>query len=201
MINTQRLDLSLITELVTPNSRVLDLGCGDGSLLQRLFAEKHIRGQGIDHDLDSIAQCLQRDVFAIQADLEDELSAIPSDRFDFVILSQTLQEIRQPGLVIREMLRVGKHCIITFPNFAHWKIRAELALLGRMPISRTIPYSWHETPNIHHTTLRDFRAFIRDHHAVIEREYPLTTHQRSRKLMAKRFPNVFADTIVAVVRQ
>ncbi len=201
MINTQRPDLSLITELVTPNSRVLDLGCGDGSLLQRLFAEKHIRGQGIDHDLDSIAQCLQRDVFAIQADLEDELSAIPSDRFDFVILSQTLQEIRQPGLVIREMLRVGKHCIITFPNFAHWKIRAELALLGRMPISRTIPYSWHETPNIHHTTLRDFRAFIRDHHAVIEREYPLTTHQRSRKLMAKRFPNVFADTIVAVVRQ
>jgi methionine biosynthesis protein MetW len=135
-----------------------------------------------------------------QGDLDQGLSDIPDHRFDVVILSQTLQVVRRPRLVLQEMLRIGKRGVVSFPNFGHWRIRGHLALRGRMPTTEAIPYSWYDTPNIHHTTIADFRDFVSDCGAVVEREIAFVGRENDRMRIVKTLPNLLADEAVFVLR-
>jgi len=196
-----RADQQLITELVPEGARVLDLGCGDGALLARLRDERGAIVRGVEIDLADIALCIERDVPVYQGDLDEGLSDVPDDRFDVVILSQTLQVVKRPRLVLSEMLRVGKRSVVSFPNFGHWRVRAHLALRGRMPVSDAIPYSWYDTPNIHHTTIADFRDFSADCGAVVEREIAFVGRDDGRPRMVRALPNLLADEAVFVLRR
>jgi methionine biosynthesis protein MetW len=196
-----RADQRLITELVPRGARVLDLGCGDGALLERLRDERGAIVRGVEIDLDDIARCIERDVPVYQGDLDEGLADVPDGRFDVVILSQTLQVVRRPRLVLREMLRVGDRSVVSFPNFGHWRIRAHLAFRGRMPVSDAIPYSWYDTPNIHHTTIADFRDFSADCGAVVEREIAFVGRDDGRPRLVSALPNLLADEAVFVLRR
>ena len=143
---------------VAQGARVLDLGCGDGSLLQRLWAERQAPGYGVEIDDTLVIQCLKNDVNVLQMDLEDGLAAFADRSFDFVILSETLQAIRHQEPLLKEILRVGREAIVSFPNFGYWRARIQIALAGHMPVSRELPYQWYDTPNVHHCTLVDFEA-------------------------------------------
>jgi len=154
-----RPDLDIIQSWINPASRVLDLGCGDGSLLDYLKNNKHVSDTGLEIDPNNIEKCLQKGVHVIQQDLNKGLQNFVSNSFDTVLLTQTLQAVRYPDVVIEEMLRIGKNCIVTFPNFGHWRSRIYLMNKGRMPVSEFMPYEWYNTPNIHFCTVRDFDAF------------------------------------------
>ena len=196
-----RADLQLVISLVPQGSRVLDLGCGDGSLMAHLREERGCEVRGLELAPEEIAAALGRGLSVVQADLDAGLVGYPDGAFDVVVLSQTIQVMRNPALVLREMLRVGKRGIITFPNFGYWRVRGYLAFKGRMPVSESIPFSWYDTPNIHHTTLKDFREFVAANGGEIEREIPLLAgewHQRVREVTW--MPNLLADTVVAVVK-
>jgi len=197
-----RRDQRLIADLVPQGARVLDLGCGDGELLERLRDERGAFVRGVEIDLERVERCIARGLSVIQADLDEGLPAFRDGSFDVVVLSQTMQVVRRPRLVLAEMLRVAERGVVSFPNFAHWKNRAHLALRGRMPVSEAIPYTWYETPNIHHTTIKDFRDFCADAGAVVEREVPLVSDAHGDQGRAARFwPNLLADSAVFVVRK
>ena len=151
----QRYDFQLISSWIPQGSRVLDLGCGDGVLLAGLSATRDVRGYGVEIDDANILASVRNGVQVIQDDLESGLSFFEDGAFDFVILSQTLQAMRHVEVVLREMLRVGRQGIVTFPNFGYWRHRLDI-LQGRMPVSKSLPYSWHDTPNIHLCTVKDF---------------------------------------------
>ena len=153
-----RPDLEIVAAMVPAGSRVLDLGCGDGALLAHLIAERGCDGYGIEIDGDGVLACIAAGVPVSQGDIEDALRDSEDGAFDVVLLSWTLQTTKNPGAVVAGMMRVAPVGIVSFPNFAHWRLRAALALRGRMPHSRTLPQSWHETPNIHMCTLTDFES-------------------------------------------
>jgi methionine biosynthesis protein MetW len=195
-----RADQRLIAELIPEGARVLDLGCGDGTLLERLRERRGAIVRGVEIDLANVARCIERDVPVYQSDLDEGLADIPDGRFDVVILSQTLQVVKRPRLVLTEMLRVGGRSIVSFPNFGHWRVRAHLALRGRMPVSDAIPYSWYDTPNIHHTTIADFRDFAADCGAVVEREIAFVGRGDGRTRLVRALPNLLADEAVFVLK-
>lgn len=195
-----RRDFALIADRIPVGARVLDLGCGDGRLLELVRGTRKAKVTGVDVDLGNIAACIGRDIPVIHADLDAGLPGFPDDAFDYVILSQTLQVVRKPALVVREMLRVGSHGIVSFPNFGHWKVRSYLAFQGRMPVSRSIPYSWYETPNIHHTTIEDFRDFVRENGGRLAEEIPLRTSGVSATVV-RVWPSLLADTEIAVIER
>ena len=145
---------------VPQGARVLDLGCGDGELLRELWQARQAPGYGVEIDDDSVLACVANDVNVLQVDLESGLSLFADGSFDCVILSETLQTIHRTELLMREMLRVGREAIVSFPNFGHWSARLQVAL-GRMPVSETLPYEWYETPNVHHCTISDFEELCR----------------------------------------
>jgi len=157
-----RADFAAIARWVPPNAKVLDLGCGDGSLLKYLKETRNAHGYGIEIADANIIACAGKGVNVIQMDLEAGLSEFEPQSFDFVILSQPLQAMRNIELVVKEILRVGKHGIVTIPNFGYWRHRLQI-IGGRMPVSRDLPYQWYDTPNIHLCTFVDFEAFCRDH--------------------------------------
>jgi methionine biosynthesis protein MetW len=159
---TQRPDFAAIAARVKPGARVLDLGCGDGSLLRFLTEERGIAGYGVEIDDRNVLACVQNGVNVIQRDLEAGLSVFESESFDFVILSQTLQAMRHTETIVREMLRVGREGIATFPNFGYWRHRLQV-VLGRMPVSPDLPYQWFDTPNVHLCTIDDFEMFCHQH--------------------------------------
>ena len=155
----RRRDFAIIAGWVHENARVLDLGCGDGELLEELRMRKKIRGYGIDIADENVLACLKRGVNVIQSDLESGLAGFGDRSFDTVILSQTLQQIHRVETIIYEMLRVGREVIVTFPNFAYWRHRVQLGMRGTMPISDTLPYAWYNTPNVRMFTVREFDRF------------------------------------------
>jgi methionine biosynthesis protein MetW len=155
-----RPDLAAIAEWVAPGARVLDLGCGDGALLRYLWDARQAPGYGVEIEDQSVIACVANDVNVLQVDLESGLSLFADGSFDCVILSQTLQAMRHTEGILREMLRVGREAIVSFPNFGHWSARLQIAL-GRMPVSATLPYAWYETPNVHHCTVTDFEDLCR----------------------------------------
>jgi len=155
-----RADQTAIAQWVAPGARVLDLGCGDGSLLRYLWQERQAPGYGVEIDDASVLDCVANDVNVLQVDLESGLSLFADRSFDCVVLSETLQTIHRTELLMREMLRVGREVIVSFPNFGHWSARLQVAF-GRMPVSETLPDEWYETPNVHHCTIVDFEDLCR----------------------------------------
>ena len=147
-----------ILRWVGSGARVLDLGCGDGSLLNKLWEAKQAPGYGVEIDDAHVVQCLKNDVNVLQMDLEDGLATFGDRSFDYVILSETLQAIHNQEPLLKEMLRVGREAIVSFPNFGYWRARIQIAFAGHMPVSKELPYQWYDTPNVHHCTLVDFEA-------------------------------------------
>jgi methionine biosynthesis protein MetW len=169
-----RPDLAIIAANVAPGSRVLDVGCGDGELLAHLRDARGCNAHGMEIDAENVADCVARGLSVIQGDADRDLAFYPDGGFDYAILSQTLQTTRRPDRVLEELLRVGKRAFVSFPNFAHWGVRASLLWNGRMPVTRLLPVAWYETPNIHHVTVRDFRALVTERGIRVEAEWFLS---------------------------
>ncbi len=173
-----RFDLQRIASWIPEGASVLDLGCGAGELLHYLHTEKRIRGHGIEQSEENVAQCIGRGLSVVQGDMNTEILDYPDKRFDVVVLSQTLQQVYQPAVLLKEMLRVGRQGVVSFPNFSHWRIRAQLLLTGKAPRSRELPYEWWNTPNIRVITLKDFRKFCHTHNIPILQEAAIDTDYR-----------------------
>jgi methionine biosynthesis protein MetW len=171
-----RRDLRLIADMIEPQSRVLDIGCGDGALLAFLARHKSTDGRGIELSQSGVNACVGHGLSVIQGDADRDLEAYPSDAFDVVVLSQTLQATRQPRRVVEELVRIGRRAIVSFPNFGFWRIRLGLLVSGRMPVSPCLAYPWYETPNIHLCTIRDFVALCDDIGVRVERSVTLDRH-------------------------
>lgn len=190
-----RADLDIIQQWIKPDSRVLDLGCGDGTLLAYLKNKKNVADIGLEIDERKIQLCLGKGVNVIQQDLNRSLSNFGDKSFDTVLLTQTLQAVNYPDLLIEEMLRIGHNCIVTFPNFGNWRSRLYLLLKGRMPVSNFMPYQWYDTPNIHFCTVRDFDVLCRERNiTVITRT--VVDHQHQGNWYIKRWPNLLAETAI-----
>jgi methionine biosynthesis protein MetW len=190
-----RPDLELVAKLIQPNSRVLDLGCGAGDLLQHLQQQKSVIGYGLDKDEENIQLCLSRGVNVIEQDLDGGLGNFQDDAFDMVIMTDTIQAVHQPQLLLREMLRVGRECVVTFPNFGHWRCRLNLAATGRMPVSKHLPHRWYDTPNIHFCTVKDFDALCREKNiTVLTRTVVDSQHQGSWAM--KAWPNFLGEIAI-----
>jgi len=164
-----RVDLEVVASLIPPRAKVLDVGCGDGELLEFLQTDRQIDGRGVEISQRGVNSCVARGLSVIQGDADTDLVHYPDKGFDFVILSQTLQATRNPRAVLEDLLRIGERAIVSFPNFGHWRVRLSLFLRGRMPVTKDLPYSWYDTPNIHFCTIRDFVSLCDDVGAKVER--------------------------------
>ncbi|WP_444920727.1 methionine biosynthesis protein MetW [Microbulbifer sp. CnH-101-G] len=190
-----RIDLNVIQEWIAPASRVLDLGCGDGELLQQLQQNKNVVGYGLEIDPEQIHRCVQRGVNVVEQNLDAGLTNFADASFDTVVMTQALQTLRHPHLVVGEMLRVGRDCIITFPNFGQWKARWHLAFSGRMPVSDLLPFEWYDTPNIHFCTFRDFEVLCRQNDwTILHRQ--VVSESKLGVAFKDFLPNLFGETAI-----
>ncbi|MEN6533370.1 MAG: methionine biosynthesis protein MetW [Bryobacteraceae bacterium] len=191
-----RRDFAIIGELVEPDTKVLDLGCGDGDLLRWLADNKRVEARGIELNGTLVQRAIARGVSVYQGDIDHGLRDYPDGAFDYVILSQTLQETRRPMEVLREMLRVGRRLIVAFPNFGHWRVRLAHLMSGRAPRTRLFPHRWYESPNIHFLTVLDFEELAKEEGWVIERRIFLAGHH-----VGKICPNLMAEVAVFLIRR
>jgi len=189
-----RSDYAIIGEIVEPDSRVLDLGCGEGELLAWLAANKNVDGRGVEISGEKVRHAIARGVSVFQGDIDAGLADYPNGAFDYVILSQTLQETHHPRQVLREMLRVGRRGIVAFPNFGHWRVRLSMLLSGRAPRTKLFPYAWYDSPNIHFLTVHDFEELAALEGMKVERRYFLSGHRKVTVL-----PNLLAEVAVYLV--
>lgn len=191
-----RPDLAIIASNVTPGSRVLDVGCGDGALMAALRDERGVDARGLELDAGDVASAVARGLSVIQGDADTDLADYPDASFDYAILSQTLQTTMRPDWVLDQLLRIGKRAFVSFPNFAHWRVRASLLWGGRMPVTRLLPLKWYATPNIHHVTVDDFRALLEERGITVEGQWFLSGDQQTGSTMA----NLFAEHAVFLLR-
>jgi homoserine O-acetyltransferase len=188
-----RVDYDLIESLIEPGSTILDVGCGDGELLARLTADKKTRGKGVELDEPQVLDGVCRGIAVIQRDIDRGLQSYRDKSFDYVILSQTVQTIKDPERVFLELLRVGRKVIVSFPNFAHWRCRLQLLWTGKVPVTRQLPFRWHNSPNIHCLSLKDFEDFCERLGVTIERRIPIV---RTRRSPVRLIPNLFAEQVI-----
>ena len=195
-----RTDLELIYDWVPQGAHILDLACGDGVLLERLAQEKGETGYGLEIDPDGITQCVARGVYVIEHNLDDGLSSFCDNSYDQVIMTQALQALRRPDKMLDEMLRVAEEGIITFPNFAYWRHRIHLGLRGYMPVSKSLPHAWYDTPNIHLSTFNDFEHLCKEKGLVIvDRAVGVGDHKGH--WTSKWWPNLFGEIAIFRVRR
>ncbi len=173
-----RPDLAVIAQNVAPGSKVLDVGCGDGALMLALRDERHCDARGLEIDPANVAECVASGLSVIQGDADTDLAFYPDGAVDYAILSQTLQTTMRPRLVLDELLRIGRKAFVSFPNFAHWRVRLSLLWGGRMPVTPQLPVEWYETPNIHFSSIDDFRALVREMDVKVEDAWFLSGNQR-----------------------
>lgn len=201
-IATGRTDFDAIKQFVTPDAKVLDVGCGDGGLLELLARERNVDGRGVELSQDGVNACVARGLSVIQGDADSDLVHYPDKGFDYVILSQTLQATHNPRKVLEHMLRIGHHVIVSIPNFGFWRVRAYLALWGRMPVTRDLPHSWYDTPNIHFCTIDDFIALCDEIGATIEEAAVLDSNGLRLGLKLPRFFwNLFGQQAIFKLRK
>ena len=181
---SSRVDLVLVAEMVERGVKVLDVGCGDGELLSLLSETRDVDGRGIELSREGVNRCVAKGLAVVQGDADTDLVNYPDDAFDYVILSQTLQATRQPRVVLEHMLRIGRHAIVSFPNFGHWRIRLQLLLNGAMPVTDNLPDSWYDSPNIHFCTIKDFRELCEVTGAEIEKSVALDAWGRALRFNA-----------------
>lgn len=197
-----RYDLSVVASWIKPGTKVLDLGCGSGDLLHILSVDKDVRGTGIEAEEEKVTRGIEKGLSILHGDINEELFDYPDGCFDYVILSQTLQQVYEPAKLIREMLRVGRRGIVSFPNFAYYRIRGQLLFRGRAPVSRELPYEWYDTPNIRVITIRDFRRFCRKEGFAIAQETAVSTpHHHEKGAVVKIFPNLLATYGMFMLRR
>jgi len=190
-----RSDLDIIQNWVNPNSQVLDLGCGQGDLLSFLKEQKQCKTYGLEINEDSIVSCVEKGINVIEHDLNDGLQHFNDSSVDTVIMTQALQAVNRPDALLEDMLRVGKEAIITFPNFGYWRTRWFLLRKGRMPMSKTLPYNWYDTPNIHMCTFHDFEKLCREKGlTILERTVVDNDHQES--LAIRLWPNLLGEIAI-----
>lgn len=191
-----RPDLAIIAEHVAPGSRILDVGCGDGALMAALRDARGVDARGLELDAANVAAAVSRGLSVIQGDADRDLAEYPDASFDYAILSQTLQTARRPDVVLDHLLRIGRRAFVSFPNFAHWRVRMSLLWGGRMPVTRLLPERWYDTPNIHHVTVDDFRAFVKERGIDVEGAWFLSGDKRTTSAAA----NILAEHAVFLLR-
>ncbi len=189
-----RFEHEVIGDLVNHGAKVLDLGCGEGHLLELLKDHKSAKGTGVEVAQEKVYQCISKGLTVFHGDIDEGLADFPDKSFDYVLLTDTLQEVRHPSLVIKEMLRVGKQCIVSFPNFGFWSVRVQLLLFGRSPITRALPHDWWDTPNLHFFTIRDFMRFCNSEGFHVSQSVYMRNEQRITTA-----PNLFAEKAICVL--
>jgi methionine biosynthesis protein MetW len=199
-VNQIRVDHKIIAELIDSGSRVLDLGCGDGSLLKFLVTEKSVIGRGVEITEEGMEMCVSKGLSVLHGDIDEGIRDYRDGFFDYVVLSQTLQVVHRPRFVIKEMLRAGKKAIVSFPNFGNWRVRLDLLFSGRMPKSDVLPFEWYDTPNIHLCTIKDFRVLCSEMGIRIEREIYLKNQDTENTgLLVRVAPNLFAGIAIYLI--
>jgi methionine biosynthesis protein MetW len=196
-----RADLRLIAGMIEPGARVLDVGCGDGTLLAHLVHAKGVDGRGLELSMDGVKFCVNHGLSVIQGDADTDLKDYPSGAFDYVILSQTLQAMRAPREVLEHLVRIGRRAVVSLPNFGHWRVRVWLLAMGRMPVTQRLGYQWWNTPNIHLCTITDFVALCRDMSVGIEDTVILDRFDRVRGRGAGGFANLIGEQAVFLLRR
>lgn len=197
-----RPDLAAIAEMIPEGARVLDVGCGDGALLEHLKTTKNVDGRGLELSQQNVNACVARGLSVIQGDADTDLGEYPSQVFDIVILSQTIQATRNPKQVLGELLRIARRTAVSLPNFGHWRVRLALLARGRMPLTKTLDYEWYDTPNIHLCTIADFVALVDTCGAEIERALALTPAGSTRAMQTRSWgPNFLAEGAIFLLRR
>ncbi len=195
-----RADLQLIADMIDEDTRVLDVGCGDGALLEYLMLAKRVDARGVELSQAGVNACVARGLSVIQGDADEDLKDYPSDAFDYVILSQTIQATVNPKDVMEEMTRIGKNVIVSLPNFGHWRVRLQLAISGRMPVTHALDEPWYSTPNIHLCSIKDFISLVHNIGAVVDRAIAVNSKDRARDFIGgDSFANLYAEEAVFLI--